>query len=90
MLIMKLFHDSEYRCLKHFYQEKFCKHMRYFFPKVVSYNCFVELEKDVAIPLAIFIKKVLLDSGKLKALQQRISTLESQNEELLRYIKTME
>lgn len=28
-------------------------------PKVVSYNHFVELEYDVAIPLAIFIKKVL-------------------------------
>ena len=30
------------------------------FPKVVSYNRFVELEHEVAIPLAIFIKKVLL------------------------------
>ena len=60
MLIMILFHDSGYRCLKHFYQEKICKQMRHFFPKVVSYNRFVELEKDVAIPLAIFIKKVLL------------------------------
>ena len=30
------------------------------FPKTVSYNRFVELEHDVAIPLAIFIKKVLL------------------------------
>ena len=60
MLIIILFHDSGYRCLKHFYQEKVCKHMRHFFPKVVSYNRFVELEKDVAIPLAIFIKKVLL------------------------------
>ena len=59
MLIMILFHDSGYRCLKHFYQEKVCRHMRYFFPKVVSYNRFVELEKDVAVPLAIFIKKVL-------------------------------
>ena len=28
--------------------------------KVVSYNRFVELEKEVAIPLALFIKKVLL------------------------------
>ena len=60
MIIMILFHDSGYRCLKHFYQEKVCRHMRHFFPKVVSYNRFVELEKDVAIPLAIFIKKVLL------------------------------
>ena len=82
---MILFHDSGYRCLKHFYIEKVCRHMRHLFPKVVSYNrwssesrsqtCldyaesrqrktivnrFVELEKEVAIPLALFIKKVLL------------------------------
>ena len=60
MLIMILFHDSGYRCLKHFYLEKVCKHLRGFFPKVVSYNRFVELERDVAVPLALFIKKVLL------------------------------
>lgn len=60
MLILILFHDSGYRCLKHFYLEKVCKHMRHLFPKVVSYNRFVELEKEMAIPLALFIKKVLL------------------------------
>ena len=60
MLIMILFHDSGYRCLKHFYLEKVCRHLRHLFPKIVSYNRFVELEKEVAIPLALFIKKVLL------------------------------
>ncbi len=60
MLIMIMFHDSGYRCLKHFYVEKVCKHLRHLFPKVVSYNRFVELEKQVAVPLALFIKKVLL------------------------------
>lgn len=60
MLIMILFHDSGYRCLKHFYVEKVCKHLRHLFPKVVSYNRFVELKKQVAVPLALFIKKVLL------------------------------
>lgn len=60
MLIIILFHDSGYRCLKHFYVEKVCKHLRHLFPKVVSYNRFVELEKQVAVPLALFIKKVLL------------------------------
>ena len=60
MLIMILFHDSNYRCLKHFYQEYVCKHLRHLFPKVVSYNRFVELEREVALPLALFIKKVLL------------------------------
>ena len=60
MTIMILFHSSGYRCLKHFYQEKICKHMRHLFPNVVSYNRFVELEREIALPLTIFIKKVLL------------------------------
>ena len=60
MLIMILFHDSNYRCLKHFYLDNVCKHLRHLFPKVVSYNRFVELEREVAVPLALFIKKVLL------------------------------
>ena len=60
MLIMILFHDSGYRCLKHFYLEKVCRHLRHLFPQVVSYNRFVELEKEIAVPLALFIKKVLL------------------------------
>lgn len=60
MLIMILFHDSGYCCLKYFYLEKVCKHLRHLFPEVVSYPCFVELEREVAIPLALFIKKVLL------------------------------
>ena len=57
MLIMILFHDSGYRCLKHFYQEKVCKHMRHLFPRVVSYNRFVELEKEVSIPLALLSRR---------------------------------
>ena len=35
MIIMILFHSSGYRCLKHFYLEKVCKHMRHLFPEVV-------------------------------------------------------
>ena len=38
MLIMILFHTSGYRCFKHFYLEKVCKHLRHLFPNVVSYN----------------------------------------------------
>ncbi len=60
MLIMILFHDSGYRCFKHFYLEKVCRHLRHLFPKVVSYNRIAELEREVVIPLALFIKKVLL------------------------------
>ena len=60
MLIIILFHDSGYRCFKHFYLEKVCEQLRHLFPKVVSYNRIVELERDVVIPLTLFIKKVLL------------------------------
>lgn len=63
MLIMIFFHDLGCRCLKHFHQEKICKHMRHLFPKFVSYNRFVELEKEAAISLALFIKKVILDKS---------------------------
>ena len=58
MLIMIIFHDSGYRCFKHFYLEKVCKHLRHLFPKVVSYNHIVELEREVAVPLTLLIKKV--------------------------------
>jgi len=68
MLIIILFHDSGYRCLKHFYQEKVCRHLRHLFPKVVSYNRFVELEREVAIPLALIIKKVMLANAQVSAL----------------------
>lgn len=73
MVIMILFHSSGYRCLKHFYLQHVCKHLRHLFPKTVSYNRFVELEHDVAIPLAIFIKKVLL--GKCTGISFVDSTL---------------
>lgn len=60
MVIMILFHNSGFRCLKHFYIEHVCRHMKHLFPKTVSYNRFVELQKKIIIPMIIFIKKVLL------------------------------
>ena len=60
MVILIMFHCSGHRCLKHFYLHYVCKHLGHIFPKLVSYNRFVELEKTVALPLAIFIKQVLL------------------------------
>ncbi|MDY4184699.1 MAG: hypothetical protein SOX83_01960, partial [Sodaliphilus sp.] len=35
MTILILFHDSGYRCLKHFYIQYVCKYMRHLFPKTV-------------------------------------------------------
>lgn len=58
--ILVLFHLKGYRCLKHFYVDYVCKHMRDTFPDPVSYSRFVTLQKSVILPLSIFIKEVLL------------------------------
>ena len=58
--ILILFHCMGFRCLKHFYTQYVCKHLTHLFPKTVSYNRFVELQKSVLLPLTVFIKEVLL------------------------------
>ena len=60
MVILILFHSDVFRCFKHYYKEYVCKHLKHLFPRQVSYNRFVELEKEVLLPMTIFIKKVLL------------------------------
>ena len=57
MVILILFHSGGFRCFKHYYKEYVCKHLKHLFPRQVSYNRFVELEKEVLLPLTIFIKK---------------------------------
>lgn len=47
MVILILFHSGGFRCFKHYYQEYVCKHLTHLFPQRVSYNRFVELEKEV-------------------------------------------
>ena len=59
IVILILFHSGGFRCFKHYYKEYICKHLKYLFPCQVSYNRFVELEKEVLLS-PIFIKKVLL------------------------------
>ncbi len=58
--ILIMFHIGGYKCLKHFYINYICRHCKHLFPKTVSYNRFVELEKKVAAPMLIFVKQVLL------------------------------
>lgn len=60
MVILILFHSGGFRCFKHYYLEYVCKHLSHLFPVHVSYNRFVELEKEILLPLTIFIKQVLL------------------------------
>lgn len=56
ILILILFHEGQYKNLKHFYLFYVCKHMREYFPNTVSYNRFVELQKKSLFALAIFVK----------------------------------
>lgn len=49
-MIMIMCHAYSYRSLKYFYQNEVCVNLRHLFPKVVSYNRFVEMEKETAIP----------------------------------------
>ena len=58
--IIVLFHLKGYRCMKHFYLNYVCVHMKNTFPKTVSYNRFVELQQSVVLPLTLFIKEVLM------------------------------
>ena len=51
MVILILFHSGGFRCFKHYYKEYVCKHLIHLFPKRVSYNRFVELEKEVLLQL---------------------------------------
>ena len=60
MVVLILFRSGGFRCFKHYYKEYVCKHLKHLFPRQVSYNRFIELEKEVLLPLTVFIKKVLL------------------------------
>jgi hypothetical protein len=58
--ILMLFHTGTFKNLKHFYLYYVCQHMQNYFPKTVSYNRFVELQKKAMLPLAIFLKTCCL------------------------------
>ena len=56
MTICVTFHLSGYRNFKWYYTRLIAKQYRKFFPKLVSYNRFVELMPCVAIPLTLFMQ----------------------------------
>lgn len=88
--ILVMFHMSNHKCLKHFYLDEICAgRWRRLFPEVLSYNRFTELEKSVAVKLAVFVKKCLL--GKCTGISFVDSTLlrvcRSQRERMHRVFK---
>jgi hypothetical protein len=55
MTLLILFQQSHYRTFKHFYVEYVQTQLRGEFPRLVSYNRFVELMPRVALPLAVYL-----------------------------------
>lgn len=55
MTILIYFHSSNYRNFKHYYLKHVCKYLREYFPRLVSYNRFVEISQNVAVELCAFL-----------------------------------
>ena len=55
-----LFHKSNFRMFKHFYNKYVKIHMKSDFPQTVSYNRFVELQQASLLHLAMFVKMCLM------------------------------
>jgi len=55
MTIIVYFQLSGYRNFKTYYTKHVCKNLRKYFPKLVSYNRFVELMPEALVPLTLFI-----------------------------------
>jgi hypothetical protein len=58
--IMILFHFGVFKNLKHFYLFYVKEHLNQEFPKTVSYNRFVELLQQTALPMTLFLKTCCL------------------------------
>jgi hypothetical protein len=56
MTILILFHRSNYRTFKHFYQEFVCASLQADFPTLVSYQRFIELIPGAFVPLCAYLQ----------------------------------
>ena len=57
MTIIVLFHASGYRNFKTFYTAHVCQHLLWAFPKLTSYNRFVELMPSALVPLCCYLHR---------------------------------
>jgi Transposase DDE domain len=56
MTIVIAFHHSGYRTFKHYYLRSVISHLRWAFPRLVSYPRFVELMQEALVPLAAYLQ----------------------------------
>lgn len=54
--ILIAFHLGHFTNFKHFYLHHICVYFKDYFPGLVSYNRFIELQQRVAIPMMLFLK----------------------------------
>jgi hypothetical protein len=79
MTIIVLFHSSGYRNFKSFYTQHVIKHLCWAFPRLVSYNRFVELMPATLVPLCAYLQSrkatcsgiSFIDSTSLKVCHNR-------------------
>jgi len=79
MTIVIAFHQARYRDFKTFYTHHVCVYWRKAFPKLVSYQRFVEWLPSVLLPLCVYLKRCFgrcsgisfLDSTSLKVCHNR-------------------
>ncbi len=56
MSILVMFHYGQFSNFKSYYNHYVCVHMKDLFPRLVSYNRFIELQGRVAFPRMLFLK----------------------------------
>lgn len=56
MTIMVFYHQSGYKTFKWFYERVVCNRLNQAFPRLVSYNRFIELLPEVLMPLTFFMQ----------------------------------
>jgi Transposase DDE domain len=56
MTIVIHFHQSNYRDFKHYYQAHVCRYLTGEFPRLLSYNRFVELMSGILLPLIAYLQ----------------------------------
>ena len=57
MTIVVFFHLSGQRTFKWYYNSLICGYMKYYFPKRLSYNRFVEVMQSTIVPLTVYMMK---------------------------------
>lgn len=62
--ILIAFHSGHFTNLKHFYLGYISPYYKGLFPKLVSYNRFVELQQRVAVPMMMFLKQNCLGRSR--------------------------